>query len=115
MYGVAFYIEKPDPLGYAVHIPIGIKNKMKTNHHRKNPSPFQRETQEQSSRNFKESGGPNYSVMGYLARRRHGAHGMEHDGGHRGNAQDIKEAKTARKRTERRISNHAVKQLSVAE
>jgi hypothetical protein len=51
--------------------------------------------------------------MGYVARIRHGAEGMEHDGGHRGNAKDIKEAKTARKRTERRISNDAVKQLDV--
>jgi hypothetical protein len=83
---------------------------MKTNHRRKNPPPFQRETEEQTNRNFKDSGGPNYSIMGYLARLRHGVEGMEHDGGHRGNAKDIKEAKTARKRTERRILNNAVRQ-----
>jgi hypothetical protein len=88
---------------------------MKTNHHRSNPPQFQRETKEQSSRNFKDSGGPNYSVMGYLARMRHGVEGMEHDGGHRGNAKDIKETKTARKRTQRRVSNNAVRRLEVDE
>lgn len=82
---------------------------MKTNHRRSNPAQFQRETKEQSSRNFKESGGPNYSIMGYLARGRHGVPGMEHDGGHQGNAKDIKETKTARKRTERRVANSAAK------
>ena len=88
---------------------------MKTNHHRKNPLPFQRETKTETACNFKESGGPDYSRMGYAARIRHGAEGMEHDGGHRGNAKDIKEAKTARKRTERRIANNAANQLDVAD
>lgn len=88
---------------------------MKTNHHRSNPPQFQRDTKEQSDKNFKESGGPNYSLMGYLARVRHGVSQMEHDGGHRGNAKDIKETKTARKRTERRVANNAVKHLGVAD
>lgn len=88
---------------------------MKTNHRRSNPPQFQRNTQEQTARNFKESGGPNYSVMGYLARVRHGVVGMEHDGGHRGNAKDIKETKTARKRTERRVSNNQTKRLVAEE
>lgn len=86
---------------------------MKTNHRRNNPAPFQRNTKEASARNFKESGGPNYSVMGYLARVRQGVPGMEHDGGHRGNSRDIKEAKTARKRTERRIANNAVRYADI--
>ncbi len=81
---------------------------MKTNHRRKNPLAFQRSTKELSESNFKASGGPNYARMGYLARLRHGVPGMEHDGGHRGNARDIKEEKTARKRTERRIANRSV-------
>lgn len=81
---------------------------MKTNHRRKNPNPFQRVTKEGTDRNFKESGGPNYSLMGYIARMRNGVEGMEHDNGHRGNAKDIKEAKTFRKRTERRVANNAV-------
>ena len=84
---------------------------MKTNHRRSNPPQFQRDTKELTDLNFKESGGPNYSRMGYVARIRHGVSGMEHDGGHRGNAKDIKETKTARKRTERRVSNNAVKHL----
>ena len=88
---------------------------MKTNHHRNNPPQFQRETKAWTAFNFKESGGPNYSIMGYLARSRHGVSGMEHDGGHRGNAKDIKETKTARKRTDRRIANNAARQLDMTE
>lgn len=82
---------------------------MKTNHRRKNPLQFQRNTKELSDQSFKESGGPNYSTLGYRARSRQGVSGMEHDGGHRGSAKDIKETKTARKRTDRRIANIAVK------
>lgn len=78
---------------------------MKTNHRRKNPPAFQRDDKELTANNFKESGGPDYSYMGYVARQRHGVKGMDHDGGHRGNARDIKEAKTARKRTKRRVAN----------
>jgi hypothetical protein len=88
---------------------------MKTNHRRKTPAAFQRNTQEQTARNFKESGGPSYSTMGYLARIRHGVPGMEHDGGHRGNAADIKQAKTARKRAERRSLNTAACKLGIAD
>lgn len=84
---------------------------MKVNHRRHNPPQFQRETLELTAGNYKESGGPNYSRMGYLARLRHGVSGMEHQGGHRGNAKDIRETKTGRKRTERRVANRAVKPL----
>jgi hypothetical protein len=82
---------------------------MKTNHRRRNPPQFQRQTHELTADNFKESGGPNYSLMGYRARMKHGVPGMDHDSGHRGNAKDIREVKTARKRTERRVANRAVK------
>lgn len=88
---------------------------MKTNHRRSNPPLFQRDTKEGTAINFKPSGGPNYSVMGYLARRRHGVNGMEHDGGHRGNARDIRETKTARKRTDRRVANAAAQQEAVSD
>ena len=88
---------------------------MKTNYRRKNPPQFQRDTKALTAFNFKESGGPNYSVMGYVARSLHGVSGMEHDGGHRGNAKDIKETKTARKRTDRRISNNAVRLFDMNE
>jgi hypothetical protein len=84
---------------------------MKTNHRRKNPPVFKRNSKELVSKCFKEAGGPNYSYLGYTARTRHGVEGMEHDKGHRGNAKDIKETKTARKRTQRRIANDAIRNL----
>lgn len=88
---------------------------MKTNHRRSNPASFQRDTKEQTERNFKPSGGPNYSLMGYIARIRHGAAGMEHDGGHQGNAVDIKQAKVARKRTDRRVANVSAMREALAD
>lgn len=81
---------------------------MKTNHRRKNPIAFKRSTLELTQNCFKESGGPNYSYMGYVARTRHGVEGMEHDGGHRGNARDIRETKKFRRRTSRRVANNLV-------
>lgn len=81
---------------------------MKTNHRRKNPDEFNGVAIKTKLSLVKPTGAPNYSVMGYLARMRHGVEGMEHDNGHRGNAKDIKETKTARKRTDRRIANRSV-------
>ncbi len=36
---------------------------------------------------------PDYSCIGYMRRRKQGISGMDHDGGHRGNARDIREQK----------------------
>ncbi len=81
---------------------------LKTNHRRKNPPAFKRSTKELTMNNFKPSGAPNYSYMGYVARTRHGVEGMEHDGGHRGNARDIRETKALRRRISRRVANNLV-------
>ena len=44
---------------------------------------------------------PDYSLIGYMRRMKQGVPGMEHDGGHRGNARDVRESKKARGRERR--------------
>lgn len=61
---------------------------MKTNHRRKSPA----------------GSGHNYSYLNYVARMRAGVE-MEHDGGHKGSAKDIREIKAIRRRPERRRLN----------
>ena len=84
---------------------------MKTNHRRKNPDPFKgiQESGFYKGKILKDTGGPNYSLMFYIRRRKVGADGMECDKGHRGHATDVREAKTFRQRTERRVANNAAK------
>jgi hypothetical protein len=64
---------------------------MKTNYRRKNP----------------DTGGFDYSHLNYCARRRAGL-SMDHDGGHKGSARDIKEAKTHYRRQRRCIEKREV-------
>ncbi len=72
---------------------------MKTNHHRKNKS----------------KGGHDYSSLNFMKRLKVGL-GMDHDGGHRGSARDIREAKTHDRRKRRRIEKTSlIKESKLAE
>lgn len=64
---------------------------MKINHRRKNKGKYLQ--------------GHDYSFLTYRARSRAGVQGMDHDGGHKGSAKDIREEKTLRRRQERRQLN----------
>lgn len=64
---------------------------MKVNHRRKNPP----------------DNGHDYAYLVYRARFKVGL-GADHDGGHRGSAKDVKEAKTHYRRTRRRQENRLV-------
>jgi hypothetical protein len=74
---------------------------MKTNHRRQNPDPFKGNQTTEPGSVYKDTGGPNYSLMNYRRRQATGTEGMEHDGGHRGSAKDVRETNTARVRTRR--------------
>lgn len=64
---------------------------MKTNHRRTN-----------------KSNGYDYSYLNFM-KRWHVGLGMDHDGGHRGSAKDIKEVKTHDRRKKRRAANIATR------